>query len=58
MDDFLKMKNHIEKQNVNLLVRATARFANTPHEHQTFMLVDPANNVLEFKCYLRPEFSY
>lgn len=24
----------------------------------TFMLVDPSNNVVEFKCYVKPEFSY
>ncbi len=58
MDDFNRMKDHVEKLDVKLLVRATARFANTPHEHQTLMLVDPSSNVLEFKCYLRPELSY
>ncbi len=58
MEDFTRMHNHIEKLGVKMMVRATARFADTPHEHQTFMLVDPANNVLEFKCYLRPELSY
>lgn len=58
MEDFLRMSHHIEKLGVKMMVRATARFADTPHEHQTFMLVDPSNNVLEFKCYLRPEMSY
>ncbi len=58
MEDFWRLANHVEKLGVKLLVRATARFANTPHEHQTLMLVDPSNNVVEFKCYLRPELSY
>ena len=58
MEDFSRMKNHVEKLGVKLLVPATARFAKTTHEHQTFMLVDPSGNVVEFKCYLRPEFSY
>jgi extradiol dioxygenase family protein len=58
MEDFHRMANHVEKLGVKLMVRATARFANTPHEHQTFMLADPSNNVVEFKCYLRPELSY
>ena len=58
MDDFNRIANHIEKLGVKMMVKATARFAGTPHEHRTFMLLDPSNNVLEFKCYLRPELSY
>ncbi len=58
MEDFWKMANHVEKLGVKVMVHATARFANTPHEHQTLMLADPSNNVVEFKCYLRPELSY
>ena len=34
------------------------RFASTPHEHKTFMIVDPSGNVVEFKCYVLPENSY
>jgi extradiol dioxygenase family protein len=58
MEDFWKMAHHVEKLGVKVMVPATARFANTPHEHQTLMLADPSNNVVEFKCYLRPELSY
>ncbi len=58
MEDFTRMKEHVEKLDARLLVRATGRFENTPHAHQTFMVVDPSNNVLEFKCYLRSELSY
>jgi len=39
-------------------VRPRARFAHSAHEHQTFMVVDPSGNVVEFKCYVRPECSY
>ena len=58
MEDFSRMKQHLEKIGVKFLVRPAARFANTDHEHQTLMLVDPSGNVVEFKCYVRPEFSY
>ena len=58
MADFKRMSAHIEKLGVKMMQHATARFADTPHEHQTMMLVDPSNNVLEFKCYLKPELSY
>jgi extradiol dioxygenase family protein len=58
MEDFARMKNHIEKLGVKFLVRPAVRFANSAHEHQTFMVVDPSGNVVEFKCYVRPEYSY
>ena len=58
MEDFSRLKDHVEKLGVKFLVRPALRFANTPHEHQTFMVVDPSGNVVEFKCYVRPECSY
>jgi uncharacterized protein len=58
MEDFSRMKDHVQKLGVKFLVRPAVRFANTAHEHQTFMVVDPSGNVVEFKCYVRPECSY
>jgi hypothetical protein len=58
MQDFARMRDHVLKSGVKFLVRPTLRFANTAHEHQTFMLADPSGNVVEFKCYVRPENSY
>lgn len=58
MEDFARMKAHIEKLGIRFLVRPALRFANSAHEHQTFMLADPSGNVVEFKCYVRPECSY
>jgi extradiol dioxygenase family protein len=58
MEDFSRMKDHVRKLGVKFLVRPAVRFANTAHEHQTFMVVDPSGNVVEFKCYVRPECSY
>ena len=57
-EDFHRMRDHVEKLGTKLLVRPAMRFAGTPHEHHTFMLVDPSGNVLEFKYYLNPENSY
>jgi extradiol dioxygenase family protein len=57
-EDFARMKLHIEKLGIRFLVRPAVRFANSAHEHQTFMVVDPSGNVVEFKCYVRPECSY
>jgi extradiol dioxygenase family protein len=58
MEDFSSLQNHIEKLGVKFLVRPAVRFANSTYEHRTFMVVDPSGNVVEFKCYVRPEFSY
>jgi uncharacterized protein len=58
MEDFARMKAHIEKLGIKFLVRPAVRFANSAHQHQTFMVVDPSGNVVEFKCYVRPECSY
>ena len=58
MEDFARMKAHIEKLGIKFLVRPAVRFANSGHEHQAFMVVDPSGNVVEFKCYVRSECSY
>ena len=58
MEDFDRMRDHVLRSGAKFLVRPTLRFANTAHEHQTFMLADPSGNVVEFKCYVRPECSY
>ena len=58
MEDFTRLKEHIEKLGIKFLERPNVRFANSAHEHQTFMVVDPSGNVVEFKCYVRPENSY
>jgi extradiol dioxygenase family protein len=58
MEDFAKMKDHLQALGVEFLVRPALRFAGTAHEHQTLMVVDPSGNVVEFKCYVRPECSY
>ena len=56
--DFDRMTANIEKEGVPFKVSPSLRFPDSPHEHSTFMLVDPSANVIEFKCYVRPECSY
>jgi hypothetical protein len=58
MDDYSRLKDHLEKLGVSFLVRPALRFADSAYEHQTFMVVDPSGNVVEFKCYVRPECCY
>ena len=57
-DDYTRMRDHVTQLGIKFLARPTLRFARTPHEHDTFMIVDPSGNVIEFKCYATPENSY
>ena len=57
-EDFFRMKDQVERQGLEFLARPLVRFANSLHEHQSFMLIDPSGNVVEFKYYIRPEHSY
>ena len=58
MEDFARMKDHLEKLSIKFVVRPAVRFAGSAHEHHTLMVADPSGNVVEFKCYVQPEFSY
>lgn len=56
--DFDRLRDHIRTLGIKFLLKPSLRFANSAHEHETFMIVDPSGNVVEFKCYVRPECSY
>ena len=58
IEDFTHLAAHIEKLGIKTMAGPTMRFPHTEHEHQTLMLADPSGNVVEFKCYVRPECSY
>ena len=58
MADFSRLEGHVAKLGVKFLVRPSLRFADSAHEHRYFMVADPSGNVVEFKCYARPESSY
>src|SRR5687768_8302096 len=57
-EDFAGMRDHVQKLGIKFLVRPALRFAKSTHEHETFMIVDPTGNVVEFKCYVEPKYSY
>jgi uncharacterized protein len=58
VDEFNRLKEHVQNSGVEFMMSPRLRFENDLHEHQTFMLADPSANVVEFKCYTRPECSY
>jgi extradiol dioxygenase family protein len=58
LEDYSRLKEHLERMGAKFLVPPALRFAGTTHEHHTLMLCDPSGNVVEFKCYSQPEYSY
>ena len=54
-DNLLKL---IEIRNVPIYAAPFTRFKGTVEEHTSVVLIDPANNLLEFKHYLDPRMMY
>ena len=46
------------KRNLRFFQEPTSRFEGLIEEHLTFLLIDPSNNLLEFKYYLDPRMMY
>lgn len=57
-EDYDRLKAHVERLGTKFVVKPSVRFRKTAHEHYFFMVADPSGNVVEFKCYVRPECSY
>jgi extradiol dioxygenase family protein len=47
-----------KQYNVHFLEEPSIRFANRLEKHLTVALLDPSNNVIEFKYYFDPEYIY
>ena len=54
-DDLLRL---IRTRQIPFFKEPIVRFQNTAEEHSSFCLLDPSNNVLEFKHYVDPRMSY
>jgi uncharacterized protein len=57
-DDFDRLLRLVELRKISTLGEAAVRFAGTAEEHRQIFLVDPSNNVLEFKVYDDPRMLY
>jgi uncharacterized protein len=57
-DDFDRLLRLVELRKVPTLGEAAVRFGGTAEEHRQIFLVDPSNNVLEFKVYDDPRLLY
>lgn len=56
--DFDRLLRLVELRKLTVLDGPHVRFEGTAEEHRTIFLVDPSNNVLEFKHYLDPRLCY
>lgn len=56
--DFDRLHNTARDAGCSFFKDIFSRFPNRPERHHTFFLVDPSNNLLEFKHYENSEFVY
>ncbi len=57
-DDYKNLLNRAKEKQLEFFKKPFTRFSNKPEEHQTFFLIDPSNNLLEFKYYHDSEMMY
>jgi len=57
-EDFDRLLRLVEHRKLEILSGPVRRFEGTAEEHRTIFLVDPSNNVLEFKQYEDPRLQF
>ena len=57
-EDFDRLLRLVEYRKLPVLSGPALRFEGTAEQHRTIFLVDPSNNVLEFKQYDDPRLQY
>lgn len=57
-EDWDRLLNLAQRRELTFFHEATRRFQGLVEEHWTFMLMDPSNNLLEFKHYFDPQMMY
>ncbi|WP_432992680.1 VOC family protein [Dactylosporangium sp. CA-233914] len=57
-EDFDRLLQLVEHRKLRVLSGPATRFEGTAEQHRTIFLVDPSNNVLEFKQYDDPRLQY
>ena len=57
-EDFDRLLRVVEHRKLRVLAGPALRFEGTAEQHRTIALVDPSNNVIEFKNYDDPRLQY
>lgn len=58
LEDYEALLAHCREEQLRFFADPFVRFEGLAEEHRTFFLVDPSNNVLEFKHYNRSDMMY
>ncbi len=58
LSDYMDLLQTAEENNLKFFQKPFLRFAGMKEEHRTFFLIDPSNNLLEFKYYPNSEMMY
>jgi extradiol dioxygenase family protein len=56
--DFEELHSAVERNGLKFFKELSSRFVGRREEHIMFFLIDPSNNILEFKHYFDPEMMY
>ncbi|HEX7660409.1 MAG TPA: VOC family protein [Pseudonocardiaceae bacterium] len=57
-ENFDRLLRLVERRKLRVLSGPAVRFEGTAEQHRTIFLVDPSNNVIEFKNYDDPRLQY
>lgn len=57
-EEFDQLLRLVQIRELPFFAEPTRRFVGLVEEHWTFLLIDPSNNLLEFKHYLDPRMMY
>jgi hypothetical protein len=57
-EDFDRLLRLVEHRKLKVMAGPALRFEGTAEQHRTIALVDPSNNVIEFKNYDDPRLQY
>jgi len=57
-EEFYRVLEFAKKEELPFFQEPMTRFEGKKEEHVTFFLIDPSNNLLEFKYYHDPEMAY
>ena len=56
--EFDNLVRLVESREIEMFQKIHLRFKGLIEEHYTFMIIDPSNNILEFKYYFDPRMMY
>jgi extradiol dioxygenase family protein len=55
LDEYEEFLKSVQEKELPFFAKPFIRFEGKPEEHRSFMLLDPSNNILEFKFYRNSE---